>query len=122
MPDISSIRTPHEILLEQGQYLAEMTGGLLDCLIERRQKNTLFSYEFYISVPVIDYKQALLRITHDIKLFPAILANEQSGEEYTANNQDEFENDLEAILSSEDTRTIISGLLAQARLESELHK
>ncbi|MDX2480417.1 MAG: hypothetical protein QNK24_08765 [Desulfuromusa sp.] len=120
MPDIASIRTPHEILLEQGQYLVEITGGLLDFIIERKQKNTLFSYEFFISVPLIDYKQPLLRITHDIKLFPAILASDSSGEEYTANNQNEFEEDLEAILSAEETRTTISGLLAQARLEKEL--
>jgi hypothetical protein len=120
VPDIASIRTPHEILLEQGQYLAEMTEGLLDFSIERRQKNTLFSYEFYITVPVIDYRQPLLRITHDIKLFPAILTSEQNGEEYTANNQEEFEDDLGAILSSEETRVTISGLLAQARLEKEL--
>lgn len=120
MPDIASIRTPHEILLEQGQYLVEMTGGLLDFIIERKQKNTLFSYEFSISVPILDYKQPLLRITHDIKLYPAILASEQSGEEYTANKQEEFEDDLEAILSSEETRVTISGLLAQARLEKEL--
>lgn len=120
MPDIASIRTPHEILLEQGQYLSEMTNGLLDFVIERKQKNTLFSYEFFITVPVMDYRQPLLRITHDIKLFPAILASEQSGEEYTANNQQEFEEDLEAVLSAEETRVSISGLLAQARLEAEL--
>lgn len=120
MPDIASIRTPHEILLEQGQYLLEITDGLLDFIIERKQKNTLFSYEFFISVPILDYKQPLLRITHDIKLFPAILASDSSGEEYTANNQTEFEEDLEAILSAEETRTTISGLLAQARLEKEL--
>lgn len=120
MPDIANIRTPHEILLEQGQYLVEMTDSLLDFSIERKQKNTLFTYEFIIMVPVINYRQPLLRVTHDIKLFPAILASEQSGEEYTSKNQNEFEDDLGAILSAEETRTTIGGLLAQARLEKEL--
>lgn len=119
IPDISSIRTPHEILLEQGQYLAEVTDGLLDFRIERKQKNTLFSYEFWIMVPSLNYKYSLLRITHDIKLFPAILACEQSGEEYTANNQDEFEEDLGTILSSEETQVLVRSLMAQARLEVE---
>jgi len=119
MPDIASIRTPHEILMEQGQYLSEMTQGLLDYAIERKQKNTLFSYDFYITVPAIDYRLALLRVTHDIKLYPAILASENTGEEYTANNQDEFEEDLGSVLSSEETKVAISGLLAQARLEKE---
>lgn len=120
MPDIASIRTPHEILLEQGQYLVEMTEGLLDFEIERKQKNTLFSYEFFIKVPAISYKQSLLRITHDIKLFPAMMASEHSGEEFTANNQQEFEEDLGSILSAEETRVTITGLLAQARLEKML--
>lgn len=119
MPDISSIRTPHEILFEQGEYLVEVTEGLLNFSIERKQKNTLFSYEFWIMVPSINYKYSLLRIAHDIKLFPAILSCEQSGEEYTANNQSEFEDDLGTILSSEETRILLRSLMAQARLEIE---
>lgn len=120
MPDIASIRTPHEILLEQGQYLVEITDGLIDFVIERKQKNTLFSYLFILDVPLMNYTQTLLRITHDIKLFPALLVSEQTGEEYTANNQKEFEDDLESVLSADETRVTISGLLAQARLEKEL--
>ncbi len=46
IPDIDSIRTPHEILHEQGSHLSKMTGGLLDFEIERRQNSALFSYEF----------------------------------------------------------------------------
>lgn len=122
MPDISSIRTPHEILLDQGEYLVDETDGLLNFSIERKQKNTLFSYDFWIMVPSIDYKYLLLRITHDIKLFPAILSCEQSGEEYTSNNQDEFEEDLGTILSSEETRILLRSLMAQARLRDESRK
>ena len=89
--------------------------------ISRKQEKTLYSYELSITVPIINYKQPLVRISHDIKLFPAILTNGENGKEYTANKQDGFEDDLGAILSSEEARTIIGGLLAQAKLESELH-
>ncbi len=120
IPDIASIRTPHAILLEQGGYLAEATEGLLEIGIERLQNKTLFIYECSLVVTRIKYRQAILRITHDIKLYPTILRHEQSGEEYTANNEKEFEEDLGAILSSEDTSVIIRGLLSQAKLEVEL--
>ena len=42
MPDIDSICSPHQILLEQGSYLAETTNGLLDFDIERSQKVAIF--------------------------------------------------------------------------------
>jgi len=119
MPNLDSIQTPHEILQEQGRYLIEATNGVLDFKIERQQKNTLFSYEFYITAPAIAVDYRLLRLTHDIKLFPAILHSEQNGEEYTSKSQEEFEDDLSAILSAEETLVLIRSLVAQARLETE---
>ena len=117
---VANVRTPHEILLEQGELLVELTNGLLNFDIERCQKNTLFSYIFSLSVPKLNFSQPLLRVTHDIKLFPAILRNDQSGEEYTANGQDEFEEDLGSILSADETKTLLCGLMAQAKLESSI--
>jgi len=117
MPDLTSIRTPHEILMEQGRYLEEVTDGALKCKIDRHQKNTLFSFEFLILVPSLNYQYSLLRVTHDIKLFPAVLSCEQNGEEFTANTQEEFEEDLGTILSSEETRVLVRSLVAQSRLE-----
>jgi len=109
-------------MLEQGAYLAEVTEGLLELEIKRLLNKTLFIYECSIVVPSVQYRQVILRITHDIKLYPSILRNEQSGEEFTAKTQSEFEEDLGAILSSEDTRLIIVGLLSQAKLQVELEQ
>jgi len=119
MPDVESIRTPQEIIQEQGDFLAQATAGLLEIDMERKQKGTLFSYTCFIHVPVLKHRLSILRVTHDIKLFPCILHHEQTGEEYTAQNQEEFESDLGSILSSEETKIIITGLMAQARLERE---
>lgn len=119
MPDMENIRTPHEIVQEQGEYLTQATEGLLEIEIERSQKGTLFCYICYINVPVLKYHQPIMRITHDIKLFPCIINHEQTGEDYTAKNQDEFETDLSSILGCEETKVIITGLMAQARLERE---
>lgn len=118
IPDMDSFVTPYEILHEQGKILVESTGGMLDFDIQRQQKNTLFSFEFWILVPALSYKYSLVRVTHDIKLYPAILSSEQNGEEFTAKTQEEFEKDLGAILSSQETQVLIRSLMAQARLEA----
>ena len=119
MPDVDSIRTPHEIVQEQGEFLTQATDGLLEIETERSQKGTLFSFNCSLHAPALKHRMPILRITHDIKLFPCILHHEQSGEEYTAKSQDEFESDLGSILSSAETKTIVTGLMAQARLERE---
>ena len=114
--DFKDIKAPHEILAEQGKVLAEMTKGMLEMKIERKQSNTIFSYDIFITLPAMQYRQRFLRLNHDIKLYPANLYEEQDTNEYKSSNQQEFEQNLAKVLRSEATRTIISGLLAQARL------
>lgn len=120
MGDLASIQTPHELLLEQKTFLKEMTNGLLDVEIEQRQKSTLFSYEFFIVVPKMKFRQCVLRLTHDIKLYPVIMQDESTGKEYNCKSQQDFEEGLGEILSSEETRTTVAGLLAQTRLGGEI--
>jgi len=116
---MTDIRTPHEIIDEQGQLLSEMTKGTLELKIERKQSNTVFNYDVFISLPSMSYKQRILRLMHDIKLYPANLYDEQGTNEFRCKNQEEFEANLASILSSYETRIIISGLMAQARLNSK---
>jgi len=116
--DFKNIRTPYEILEEQGKLLSEMTNGLLEMKIERRQSSTIFSYDVFLTLPALKYSQRFLRLNHDIKLYPANLYEEQDTHEYKSATQEEFEENLGKVLSSEATRIIISGLMAQARLGS----
>ncbi|HMB16572.1 MAG TPA: hypothetical protein VKN62_09670 [Pelovirga sp.] len=114
--DMTDIRTPHEIIEEQGQVLSEMTKGTLELKIERKQSSTVFNYDVFISLPVMNYKQRILRLMHDIKLYPANLYDEQGTNEFRCKNQEDFEESLGSILSANETKVIISGLMAQARL------
>ncbi|MBD1401240.1 hypothetical protein [Pelovirga terrestris] len=117
--DMTDLRTPHEIIEEQGQVLSEMTKGTLELKVERKQSNTVFNYDVFISLPAMQYKQRILRLMHDIKLYPANLYDEQGTNEYRCKNQEEFEDNLGSILSASETKVIISGLMAQARLNSK---
>lgn len=115
MHDIENLRPPHEIIFEQGRLLKEMTKDLLELKIERKTSNTIFNYDIYISAPSLSHKQRIFRLTHDFKLYPANLYDEQSSSEYKCADQDEFEKNLGAILSSKETMTTIGALMAQSR-------
>jgi hypothetical protein len=117
--DLSNMRSPHEILVEQGKFLEEMTEGLLEIKIERKQSNTVFGYDVYIALPAMKYKERLLRMSHDIKLYPAILHDALESKQTDSKNQEEFEESLGSILSSPETMSLIASLMVQARSSEE---
>jgi hypothetical protein len=117
--DMADIRPPHEIIEEQGKLLSEMTKGALQLKIESKQNKTVFSYDVYIELTSVNYRQRIFRLTHDFKLYPANIYDEQGTNEYKSRNQEEFEENLGKLLSSKETMTTISGLMAQSRLNSK---
>jgi hypothetical protein len=120
IPDIDSIKTPSSMLAEQGEMLSEVTNGRLQCRIKKTQNNNMFTYELLIVVPALaNYSQKILRVVHDLSIYPVTLYHEQSGEEYTATNDAQFMAHLGEILSSDENRLIIAGLNAQVRLAEE---
>ncbi|MFK5925349.1 MAG: hypothetical protein QM483_01845 [Desulfuromusa sp.] len=116
--DMAEVRPPHEIIEEQGKFLGKMSKGALELKIERKHSGTIFNYDIYIVLPSMNHKQRIFRLTHDFKLYPANLYDEQGTNEYKSKDQDEFEESLGKVLSSKETMTTISGLMAQARLGS----
>ncbi len=115
--DVSNVRAPHEILEEQGAVLAEITKGLLNLKIVRKQSSTVFNYDVFVAMPSMNYKHRILRLIHDVKLYPAMLYDEQNSNEFKSKDAEEFEENLGKILTSPDTRVVISGLLVRARLK-----
>ncbi|MCF6180101.1 MAG: hypothetical protein L3J63_12040, partial [Geopsychrobacter sp.] len=84
------------------------------------QSNNRFIYELEIVVPSLaNYSQKILKVTHDLSIYPVMLSHEQSGREYTAHNDAQFMAHLGEVLSSEENRLIICGLNAQVRLAEE---
>lgn len=120
IPDIEDIKTPSSMLAEQGQMLSEVTKGRLKCQIKKSQNHNMFTYELAIVVPALaNYSQKILKVVHDLSIYPAMLTHEQSGREYTANNDAQFTAQLGEILSSDENRLIITGLNAQVILSEE---
>ncbi len=120
IPDIDHIKTPSSMLNDQCSALAEMTNGRLMGKVKKSQSNNLFTYELHVVVPVLaNYSQKILKVVHDLSIYPAMLYHEQSGKEYSANNDAQFMANLGQVLSSDETRLIIAGLNAQVRLAEE---
>jgi len=115
--EYESILPPHEIIAKQNEFLKKMTKGLLELKIERKQSNTIYNYDIFISAPTMNQKQRIFRLTHDIKIYPANVYDEQGTNEYKSADQAEFEKNLAIILSSKETMTTIAGMMAQARLD-----
>lgn len=116
--DMAEVRPPHEIIEEQGKFLAKMCKGVLELKIERKHSGSIFNYDIYIALPSMNHRQRIFRLTHDFKLYPANLYDEQGSNEYKSKDQEEFEKNLGKVLSSKETMITISGLMAQARLGS----
>ncbi len=120
IPDVDNIRTPQSMLAEQGDMLSEMTNERLRCRITKVQQNQMFNYDFAIVAPSLaNYSQKIIKVVHSMTIYPATLYHEQSGEEYTAHNDDEFMTHLGGILASAENRLVIAGLNAQVRLAEE---
>ncbi len=120
IPNIEDIKTPSSMLAEQGKMLSEVTNGRLQGQVKKIQSNNMFTYELSVVVPALaNYSQKILKVVHDLTIYPVMLSHEQSGKEYTAKNDIEFMEYLGEILSSDENRLIISGLNAQVRLAEE---
>ncbi len=116
--DMAAVRPPHELIEEQGQFLAKMSKGVLELKMERKHSSTVFNYDIYIAVPSMNHRQRIFRLTHDFKLYPANLYDEQGTNEYRSKDQEEFEINLGKILSSKETMATINTLMAQVRMGS----
>jgi len=118
LPDTTGLSTPVTILREQALLLTEMTNRVLEGVVgvwKGRSTGVLVA-DLDIIAPVLDnYQVSIVRIKHDVQLYPVNLQNMLSGRTYEATNEDEFINALRDMLTSPEVRRAITGLLVQSR-------
>jgi hypothetical protein len=117
LPDVSSVRTPADMLLEQANELKRMTQGKLIGRVSVSRTPVGVDIEFDVIVPSLaNYSVTILRVRHDITLFPATIYRilENNASTRTA-SIDEFERGLAEALTSPRTRTVVGALIAQAK-------
>ena len=95
---------PQKILKEQAEILTKQSSGILIGQVVRgvSSSNNIFSGHLRIVVPALGhYIYNVLKITYPIeKIYPVTLTNAQD-ERYECQDVDEYEQNLEKILSSE---------------------
>ncbi len=130
-------RPPVTILKQQGAELSKRTGTLVEGAVSSVSSDNpqKFCYAFSIAGPVLGYRYRLFTIEHDVAMYPchlildedvwnelfpttpdadikALLAH--AARRTTAYGESEFIAILKRVFSSNKTRQIIAGIMAQS--------
>jgi len=115
LPNAENIRTPYTILKEQASMLSEITNGLLigEVVINNQTDNS-FGMTLRIKAPSLNnYTYSVVQVGQPIQLYPVSIINLLNNVVDRYSSEEEFENALGQILSSQEVKRVISALLAQ---------
>ena len=112
---LETVRTPKELLTEQASTLTEATEGVLRGKVDRQGTGPRFAYDLDVYVPVLNnYTYTILTITHELGLYPVRVTSSAPQRSEKCDNEEQFLEVLESILSSKDVKFILSRLMSQA--------
>jgi hypothetical protein len=115
LPEVPDIVTPYAILLEQAETLTRKTKGIIIGKVMRG--NTVgdeFENSLMMIVPSLNnYTYVVAEVVHSISLYPARLRDAQTGMGGEVANEKELKEGLRRLLSSEQVRNVLKGILAQ---------
>lgn len=121
LPTAEIIKTPSMILREQAAMLGEKTNNVLQGHVNIGRDGSEFTADFSIIARVLDnYTQKIVLVRYKIINYPLQIWNFLSATSNPTNckNEDEFTAKLQLILSSEEVRKLIIGLLSQSKAEA----
>jgi|SRR5579862_421457 hypothetical protein len=114
LSQIERVRSPRTILLEQAQYLTEVTKGALVGSVSDEIYPGRFRYYLVVEVPVLNsYRVTVLTAEHDVDLYPVRIKADRAKIDVTCHGETEFENVVGSVLSSPAIKTMLSRLLSQ---------
>jgi len=112
---------PKIILVEQANYLSEMTndklvGEVRSKSLKSGASESMIVHDFDIVSPSLgNYTFTLFSVKHKIQMYPMAINFALSEDDvFTVNNEEEFENMLSKIMTHKSTVKAINGLLAQS--------
>ena len=116
LPKPETIRTPYTLLKEQASILSEITNGLLIGEVRRVfGKDQEFIFNIRIKAPALnDYTYSVVEVKYPIKLYPVIVKSlVVENFQRECSSEEEVENALGEILSSQEVKRVILALLSQ---------
>ena len=116
LSNLPIVRSPKAFLQEQADCLTKETGGTLVGDIDASQSSRGgFAYDLDIQVPALNnYVYTVLRIAHDVKLYPLTVHSAHLTTSLRCEDEQEFEKAVSSILGSKDVKQILARLLSQA--------
>lgn len=122
LPLAEIFRTPIVILREQAAQLTELTNGLLvgqvDSFTSKARPKTPFASRLSIVVPALEsYQFQIIRIYHNIMLYPLHVFDVVNEIEYDCDDEQQFLEVVGRTLSSKAVHKAIAALLSQSKSE-----
>ena len=115
LKDLETVRTPKTVLKEQAQILTEATDGILVGDVRESEIRGEFLIYLEIKVPALNnYTYTVMSVRHSIDMYPARVNAEKPNVSQVCDNEEDFTGVVETVLSSDEMKTIVSRLLAQA--------
>lgn len=113
-PDlVPPARTPVVVLREQAAALGASTKHLLEAEVRTESLDDAFVHQMFVVAPTIDYRYPLLWIRHGPEIYPILAGTEPLGVGKRIEDEDGFLSWLQATLSSDRTKKLLSTILAQ---------
>ncbi len=116
LPDVGTLRTPLTILKEQASVLGEMTEGLLigNVKLKRSSVDDKFVLNLDIIAPALDnYTYSVVTVKQPPEFYPLELNFSQESKGDIINDEKTFVDGLGKILSSDEVKKVVVGLLSQ---------
>jgi len=121
--DLSEIvpeESPFLLLQRQADLLKNATSGLLEGKARRRFSSIGRPIEASMEVvasALQNYSFEILRLSYDAsRIYPVVIRDFYSGTVTRVSSEDEFKEELQAILSSKEVRTVLANLISESQL------
>jgi len=114
--ELELIKTPTSILREQGSILFDATKGVLTGSPNVQPRGDQFLIDFDIVARYLNgYRYTLFTVIHGIKIYPLKLENKVHKITQSCETEERFQEVVEQILSSKETREIVRTLISQSK-------
>jgi hypothetical protein len=116
LDDLEPIKTPTQILKEQGNFLYGATKGILNTETTVQTIGNRFSIDFDIVAPYLnEYRYNLLTIGYGLDFYPLKMVDKVHNVTYECESEEHFIAVVESVLSSREVRKIIQTLISQSK-------
>lgn len=120
LPLESKMQTPLTILQEQAAILTKETNGLLEGETTSKNESSKIKSYLRIVAPLLSrYTLSVVRVTHDIFVYPAEIYDFVNQTAYKCDSQEECVRVISEILTSNKLHKALAALIAQSKNEDD---